>query len=98
MHYGNVAYRGQRQASRKQESKQARKREALVKGTGGRQEKRETSQLCEQAIPCTAFGAEGTRRNGTRQISLAVKTPVQWNYPCDYGSHAAAPALMEVIN
>jgi hypothetical protein len=49
MHYGNVAYRGQRQASRKQESKQARKREALVKGTRGRQEKRETSQLCEQA-------------------------------------------------
>jgi hypothetical protein len=47
-----------------QESKQARKREALVNGTRGRREK-ETSQLCEQPIPCTAFGGEGIIRNGT---------------------------------
>jgi hypothetical protein len=65
----NVAYRGRKETSiKKQERKQASKKawRALVKGTRGRQKrKRETSQLCEQAIPCTAFGAEGTRRNGT---------------------------------
>lgn len=79
---------------KKQESKQARKREALVKGTrGGRQEKEKRRNYVTKPFRAPLLaqrGLDGTERNGTRQVSLAVKTPVQWNYPFDYGSHAAA--------
>jgi len=66
MHYGNVAYRGQRQASRSEKaSKQARKREALVKGTRGRQEKEKRRNYVSKPFRAPLLAQRGLDGNGT---------------------------------
>jgi hypothetical protein len=69
MHYGNVAYRGTETSikkARKKESKQARKREALVNGTRGRQEKKKRRNYVSKPFRAPLLaqkGLYGTERN-----------------------------------